>query len=117
FLRLAPAIAHGIENNVSGLYVLVDQTALMELADGASDRWSESQKLSQLKSLTKRRFQITGTAKIKQEQSAAASLHEFQRPHVPVAIQIILECKFMSKSIDGSGRGGFRSRQHGHQLV
>ncbi len=92
----------------------MDQTASVELADGAGQGHGEPEELSDLHRLPDETIEGFATSVIDNQHRLPALAHQLQRPQRPGTIQVGLESVFVREAIDtlkggmlGAGRDGY----------
>src|SRR5262249_53578600 len=102
------AIGH---QNVGRLDVLMDEAALMHLAEGRRDAYRETEEGLHLHPRTKKLIERLASRVLEHQDRSAVLLHEFQRPDRPRGVKVLLKLVFACKPIEG-GRCWVLRRHH-----
>ena len=92
-----------IHQDIGRLDVLVDETALVQLAERGRDADREAQECSHLHGRAEQPVERLAARVLEHQHGPAALAHELQRPHRPRTVQLVLQAVFVSKAIEGGG--------------
>ena len=82
------------------LDVLVNEAALMELAQSHGNTNGQAQEASHLDGRAEQPVERLATRILEHQHRPTALAHEVQRPHGPRAIQLILQAVFVGQAIE-----------------
>ena len=102
-----------VHQDIGRLDVLVDEAALVDLAEGRGDRDGEAQKAPHLHGRAEQSVERLAAGVLEHQHGPTAFAHELERPHRPRPVQLILQSVFVSEAIEGGGRRVLRGGQHG----
>jgi hypothetical protein len=80
--------------------ILMDETALVGLAQGSDDADGELQEAFQLKGGAEQPLERLATRILKHQQRPTAFAHQLQRSHRPRSIEFVLQFEFVSEPIE-----------------
>ena len=113
-LRLAVGAVH---QDIGRLDVLVDEPALMDLAQRSRDADGEAQEASHLHRRAEQPVERLAARILQHQHGPAAVADELQRSRRPRSVQRVLQSKFMRQAIEGRRCRMLRGGKHGQHDV
>src|SRR6185369_2737833 len=101
------------DQNVCRLDVLMDEPALVELAQRHGDANREAKAASDLQGRLEQPVEGLAAGVLEHQHDPAPFADEFHRPHRPGAVELVLQLAFMGEAIEEAGRGMLRGRNYG----
>ena len=89
-----------VHQNIGWLDVLVDEAALMELAQSRGNSDSQAQEASHLHGRAEQPVERLAARIIEHQHGPTGVAHELQRPHRPCAVELILQLVFVREAIE-----------------
>src|SRR5277367_5644255 len=97
---------------MGGFDVLVDEAALVGLAQGSGDADREAQEAADLHGRAEQPTERFSAAVLEQQHGPTAFADEFRRPRRPCAVQVVFQFIFMCEAVEAGGRRAFPGRRH-----
>jgi hypothetical protein len=101
---------------MGGFEILMDEAALVKLAQRRGDADGEAQYLVNLQGRADQPRERLAARILEQEHGPTACAHELQRPHRPRQVQLVLQAIFVGEAIENGGLrvlAGGPHAQHG----
>ena len=89
-----------VDQNIGRLDVLVDEAALVELAERRRDADGEAQEASHFHGRAEQPVERLAARILEHQHGPTAFAHELQRPHRPRPVELILQPVFVSEAIE-----------------
>src|SRR5262245_19335244 len=103
----AGVTAFWVDQNVGGLEILVNETALMEAPHGVGYRKRRSQERSDRQTLANHFVERSGRRGLEHQHRLPALAYQLQRTEGPRVIEVILQTILVCQTADRAGRGVF----------
>ena len=89
-----------VDHNIGWLDVLVDEAALVKLAQSRRNRDGQAQEASYLHGLTEQTVERLAARILEHQHGPTGVAHEVQRPRRPCPVELILQLVFVREAIE-----------------
>ena len=109
--------AGSVHQNIGRLDILVDEAALVHLADSCGHADGEAQETPNLHRHAEEPAEQLAAGILEHQNGPTAVSQKLQRPHGPRAVKLILQGVFVGKAIEGGRRRLLRGWEHDQHAV
>ena len=111
--RIRPSVQ--FDQNIGRLDVLVDEAALVRLAERVGDADREAQEASRLHRFADKPLERFAARILEQQRRSAAFADKRERPRRPCGVEFLLQFVFVREALDDRRKRMLRGGQHGQR--
>jgi len=106
-----------VDQDIGGLEVLLDEAAVVGLAQGRGHADGDAQKGAGLDGLAEQPSERLSPGVLEHQHGPTAFAQELERPRRPGAVQLVFQFILTGEAVEDRGRGSFPSRVHNQHGV